>query len=133
MTAQFRSFAEIFRQTHEPEPVSIPPISPLITEVPEPTIRARIDEDRLFAARLCERVDEALERLLENLACEVLGRELLLAPVDIDAVARRLLKSFGIERARWSVSGDELTLACEGGTIDASLGRRLRVAIDRAL
>lgn len=125
MTAQFRSFAEIFRE----EPAAAQPqISPLITQPPPPPA-----PDRLLEARLRERFDVTLARLLEEIATEVLGRELLLAPADTDAIVRRLSRRYGIEPVQVRVCGDELVLATPEGEIDASLGRRLRAAIDAAL
>jgi hypothetical protein len=46
---------------------------------------------RVFQARLADAFECARERLLRELAAAVLGRELLLAPVDIAAIAAHLL------------------------------------------
>ena len=133
MAAEFRSLAEILRAERAvaPEPLPAPPISPLISQ--EPPAPAR--ELRLQAARREERWERALERLLEEIAAEVLGRELLLAPVDVDAIVRRLVARYGFE-------GDDVDVVARDGDvelvlgedrIDASFWRRMRAAIDRAL
>lgn len=131
MSAEFKSLREIFREARE---AHAPVISPLIAEPPPPEQQPAPEEsdhrDRLFAAQLAERLDRALERLLEEIAAEVVGRELLLAPIDVETIVERLLQRYGIERDAPRLEHDgDISI----GTLDASLGRRVRAAIDRAL
>jgi len=132
MAAEFKSFAELFRSracAPEPPPAAqAPPISALISHAPPP--------ERLALARWEERLACALERLLAEIAAEVVGRELLLAPVEVHAIVERLVRRlhFDGEVAVEERDGDLVIRAADGETwIDASLGRRLHAAIDRAL
>lgn len=95
----------------------------------------RVREERLERARFEDRLESALEKLLTEIAAEVTARELLLAPADVHALVTRLLERHGFdERARViEAAGDVTLVARDGHHIDASLGRRLRAAIDRAL
>jgi hypothetical protein len=106
----------------------MPPISALIPNAPP--------ADRLAVARWEERLALALERLLAEIAAEVVGRELALAPVEIHAIVERLVRRlhFDGDITIEERDGDLRILGADGTTwIDASLGRRLRAAIDRAL
>lgn len=132
MAAEFKSFAELFRAREEPPPPApvpdLPPISALIPQAPPP--------ERLVIARWEERLACALERLLAEIATEVVGRELLLAPVHVHGIVERLVQRlrFDGEIVIEERNGDIAILAAAGDTwIDASLGRRLQAAIDRAL
>ncbi|MGH7659505.1 MAG: hypothetical protein ACRENA_01130 [Vulcanimicrobiaceae bacterium] len=125
MAAEFKSFAEIFRA---PPPPEAPPISAFIPQTPPP--------ERLAVARWEERLACALERLLREIATEVVGRELALAPIDVHAIVEHLVHRlrFDGEISVEERNGDIAILATDGETwIDASLGRRLHAAIDRAL
>ena len=129
--AEFKSFATIFRErARAAEPA---PISPLIAEppVPPPALAAR---ERLFPALLAERLDCAVQTLLREIAAEVVGRELLLAPVEIERIVARLRERYRLDddcSVRASAGGD-VAFAWSEGEIDASLGRRVAAAIDRA-
>jgi hypothetical protein len=132
MPAEFKSFAEIFREREEPPqppaPPEAPPISALIPQALPP--------ERLAVARWEERLACALERLLAEIAIEVVGRELVLAPVEVHAIVERLVQRlrFDGDISVEERDGDIAILAADGRTwIDASLGRRLHAAIDRAL
>ena len=121
MTAEFKSFATLLR----PQPA----ISPLIAE-PLPWSAS----DRLAPAHAAERFEQSLQVLLREIACEVLGRELLLAPVEIARIVERIRRRYPLQadgEAHVTPGGD-CTLICGDGTIDATLGRRLAAAIDRA-
>jgi hypothetical protein len=132
MAAEFKSFAELFRAREcapEPPPSpEAPPISALIPQAPPP--------ERLVLARWEERLACALERLLAEIAIEVVGRELLLAPVEVHAIVERLVQRlhFDGQVTVEERDGDIAIREADGETwIDASLGRRLHAAIDRAL
>lgn len=122
--SDFKSFGEILFQA--------PPISPLIAEPAPPLPEPTVSGDPLCATRLAERLDCALARLLEEIAAEVLGRELALAPVEIDTIVARLRKRYGVLDGTIVTSHGDITLVCDAGEIDASLGRRLRAALGRA-
>lgn len=135
MSVEFKSLAEILRETR----ASAPLISPLIAEpipvveVPDVVTEADDSRDRFHEARILERYEGALHRLLEEIAAEVLGRELLLAPVDIDRIVARLRERFGFSDATTRCANGDVAIAWDGTEIDASLGRRLHSAIERAL
>lgn len=131
MAAEFKSFTELFRTREDaPQPAApeTPPISALIPQAPPP--------EHLTVARWEERLACALERLLAEIALEVVGRELALAPIDVHAIVQRLVQRlrFDGDISVQERNGDIAILAADGETwIDASLGRRLHTAIDRAL
>ena len=132
VAAEFKSFAELFRAQQTPPqsapPPEAPPISAFIPETPP--------LERLAVARWEERLACALERLLAEIAIEVVGRELALAPVDVHAIVERLVQRlrFDGEITVEERDGDIAILAADGATwIDASLGRRLHAAIDHVL
>ena len=133
MAAEFRSLAEILRAEQEPAPA----ISPLIAEPALAPVCDREHRDgRLQRAHLEERQAAALERLLTEIAAEVLGRELLLAPANVEEIVSRLVHRYGFEAGFDVVARNgDVTIASRDGkrAVDASLGRRLRAAIDRAL
>lgn len=135
MSVEFKSLAEILREMRATSPVISPLIAePLpVAEEPEAIVEDEDSDDRLPQARTLERFERALRRLLEEIAAEVLGRELLLAPSDIDAIVMRLRERFGFSDAMVTCSDADVTVAWDGTEIDASLGRRLRSAIERAL
>src|SRR5262249_54347716 len=114
-----------------------PPISPFIaaqTQEPQEDAAYDASTERTFGAMLAERLDAAVQHLLREIACEVLGRELLLAPVDVDAIVRRLRERYRVDDhvgARTGENGD-LVLSWEGCEIDASLANRLELALDGA-
>jgi hypothetical protein len=127
VNSEFKSLRDILRESREAHIPQTPAISPLIPQTPA---APQAEYDRLAPARFAERLDRALERLLVEIAAEVVGRELLLAPVEIAAIVERLAERYGL-------SGDAAVYAGDGdvtiGEVDASLGRRIRAAIDRAL
>jgi flagellar biosynthesis/type III secretory pathway protein FliH len=102
---------------------------------------------RVFRARLSEAFEAAREALVRELAYAVLGRELVLAPADVAAIAARVLaehpsaqplslrvahRSGGLPPCIADESlapGDAvLELAC--GHVDARLGVRLAAVLD---
>jgi flagellar biosynthesis/type III secretory pathway protein FliH len=83
-----------------------PPEAPAQKETPSETLVSGESLDvtgpvladvMTFRARLAEAFEGMRERLLTELATEVLARELQLAPVAIEAIARRLVTAFADE------------------------------------
>ena len=72
-----------------PEPVMhVPPIAPsLACSCTDDVAR----DVRLFRARLADAFDERCERLVHELAYAVLGREMLVAPVDLAGIVARIV------------------------------------------
>jgi len=140
----FRSLAELLRSNERaPQQSEIPAADP---EVPAPPQEAGAARDvLLFRARIAEAVDCAVAALCQDIAAEIVGRELQLAPAEIGAIVRRAVERYaseGIVRVRvhpddtTAISGSAvcadpslrrgdaiLDVAC--GSIDASLGVRL--------
>jgi len=133
MSVEFKSLAEILHESR----ASTPLISPLIAEplaaVEVPEVPEAPAVDRLSEVRTLERFEGALRRLLGEIAAEVVGRELLLAPVDVDRIVTRLRARFGFADVSAECTDGDLAIAWDGTQIDASLGRRLHSAIERAL
>jgi flagellar biosynthesis/type III secretory pathway protein FliH len=103
-------------------------------------------EMRLFRARVIEATEAAVETLVADIAADVLARELLLTPADVETIVDRALQRFlEDEPLRVRVhAGDAPKLECgvpvvaddtlrrgdavielRTGTIDARLGVRL--------
>lgn len=135
MSAEFKSLAEILREARATSPLISPLIAEpiLVAEEPEATADDDDSKDRLLQARTLERFEGALRRLLEEIAAEVLGRELMLAPVEIDRIVKRLQTRFGFSDVTVTCVDNDIVIAWDGTEIDASLGRRLHSAIERAL
>ena len=110
---------------------------------------APFDQARLFRARLADAFDAALARLLRELATDVLARELRMAPCDLAALVARLCAHAPAVRVRVAPSdiSDEFGLPCvadpalesgdailevDGGVIDARLGVRLALLLERS-
>ncbi len=113
-----------------------------------------LSEVRRFHAALADALDLALEGLLRDLACDVLARELSLAPADVAAIAARALARYANDsplRIRvhpeelFRLDGFEVPVVADSelrrgdvaidvrcGTIDAGLGARLQCALERA-
>jgi hypothetical protein len=101
----FRSLASVLR-ARRPAALSAPVGDPVVHE-PEPPPQSAAepiaiageaasfcDEIALARVAVFEAYDRAGARLVDALAREVLARELALAPVDIEALARRVLLAF---------------------------------------
>jgi flagellar biosynthesis/type III secretory pathway protein FliH len=102
---------------------------------------------RRFRAALADAVAAALDELLRDIACDVLARELTLAPADVAAIAAGALERYAADSPVSvrvhpdecsALSGLDLTaigdpglrrgdvvVDLHSGTIDASLGARL--------
>jgi flagellar biosynthesis/type III secretory pathway protein FliH len=106
-----------------------------------------VAQARRFSAALSDAVAAALDDVLRDIACDVLARELMLAPADIAAIARHALERYaGDTPLKLRVHPDDLstveslevpaavdpqlrrgdvTLDLRSGSIDASLHARL--------
>jgi hypothetical protein len=121
--------------------------------VPECPCRDALGAVRRFRASLADALDAARDTLLHDVACDVLGRELRLAPADIAAIVTRALERYANDvpvRVRVhpsdvsfladctvNVAADsklrpgDVAIDVRAGTIDASLGARLACALAR--
>ncbi len=109
---------------------------------------------RLFRACVIEGVEAAVETIVQDIATDVLGRELQLAPVDIEHITEKALQRYLVdEPVRVRVHPDEaasiscgvpvaaderlragdvlIELRC--GSVDATLGVRLAGVLRKAL
>lgn len=140
----FRSLAEVLRSSQAPVPDPAPEKDELL---PEAAVAVR--DIRLFRARIAEAAELAVRDLCEDIAVEVLARELQLAPAEISEIVRRALERHeaeGIARIRVhpdeaAAISDERVCADESlrrgdavldvayGSIDVSLGVRLASVI----
>ncbi|MEO7201186.1 MAG: hypothetical protein ABI431_00970, partial [Candidatus Tumulicola sp.] len=83
------------RAAPEPQTVSGDlPTSVVSTNEAEPDLEDASAEARRFRAALADALALSLERLLRDVACDVLARELLLAPPDVAAIAARALERY---------------------------------------
>ena len=112
-----------------------------------------VREARLFRARLADAFDDAVPRLLRELASDVLARELRLAPCDLAAIVARVAGGAPVVRVRVAacdaVRGVALPRGCDvavvqdaalapgdavvelaGGALDARLGVRLAAVLE---
>jgi hypothetical protein len=118
-----------------------------VADIGQPDITAAAREARLFRARLADALDDALARLLREIAADVLARELRLAPCDVAEIARRALERAPVVRVRVAsadagnayglpvVADPELhagdaVFELDGGALDARLGVRLASVLD---
>ena len=117
-------FVPLFDALRAARPAPPPAVSALIAQTPA---------DPLENARRADALDLTVRELLREIAAEVVGRELLLAPCEIETIVARLCRRFGLDpsRARVAASEGDIALECEGGWIDASLGRRIEAALER--
>jgi hypothetical protein len=133
MSADFKSLFAVLRES-----AAAPLISPLIAEPlppPEPVLEVedpQPTEDRLDSTRAAERFESSLQRLLDEIALEVVGREMLLAPIDVERIVTRLKARYGFQTGIATSKNGDIRIVCDGNEIDASLGRRLRAATERA-
>ncbi|MBV8371180.1 MAG: hypothetical protein JO036_19870 [Candidatus Eremiobacteraeota bacterium] len=106
-----------------------------------------VREARLFRARVADAFADAAQRLLRELACEVLARELRLAPCDLAALVQRVRERVPVVRLRvaandlGAVTGlpvvadpalqaGDAVLELAGGALDARLGVRLAAVLE---
>lgn len=153
MHNSFRSFAEL---------LAAQPAAENLPEAPSPTVPERgacsctheaLAEVRLFKARVCEALDEAVRTIVRDIAEVVLARELELQPAAIARITARAYERFFADapvRVRVNESdaravsldlpvvtdaalrpGDAL-LEVRTGLVDASLGARFAVLLENA-
>lgn len=151
---RFRSLASTLLASRTPcaeEPALEMVEEMLLPEAQDDTAVMR--EVRLFHARVIEAVEEAVDTLVCDIAADVLGRELRLEPVDIEAIVDRALRRFAAEepirvrvhpddvprvKCGIPVEGDadlrpgDARIELRTGTIDASLGARLAALLQAA-
>ena len=110
-------------------------------------VAGALRDARMFRARLADALDDAVARLVRELAAEVLVRELRLAPCEIAALVRRVLQRAPIVRVRVApadvalvrgvpvladpelAAGDAI-VELGGGALDARLGVRLAAVLE---
>ena len=149
----FRSFAELLA------PVPVAPVAPDAESMqPEPAAAPRescacvqtLRDVRLFRARVAEAVDASVHMLLQDVAAEVLARELEIATADVAAIVRRAIARFDADeplRVRVAPSERDVAAAVpvhvdhelrEGdaiveftsGSVDARLGTRFACVLE---
>jgi hypothetical protein len=137
-------------------PADAPPEDVSCVDVPMPMpepvpalVGEALRDVRLFRARLADALDAATARLVRELAYAVLGRELILAPADLAALAERILAEHpaatpvAIRHAPGEGTGlplpgvadpalapGDLIVSFAAGAVDARLGVRLAVALE---
>jgi hypothetical protein len=161
--AEFISLADLLRP---PTPVVATPVEveppiaeplpvPVVAGAPSPPrgestsheLAAALRDARLFRARLADAFDDARQRLLRELAADVVARELRIAACDLDALARRIFAEAPFVRIRVApgdaaaISGlpvvadtalddGDAIVELAGGAIDARLGVRLAAVLE---
>lgn len=112
-------------------------------------------EVRCFRAALADALDAAVDRLLPNVASEILARELQLAATDVRAIVAKTLERFGSERvlsirvhpqalaaltespvavvADAALADGDLMVELNSGTIDMTLKVRVAHLLDASL
>jgi len=154
----FVSLAQLLRPAAVPAGEDVPAAvaTPAATlPLPAPGVAELAREVRVFRARLADAFDAARDGLLREFAYAVLGRELVLAPPDIAAIAARVLAEHpGAQplclrvaacdlaalahcgAALPPVAGDaglapgDAILEFAGGPVDARLGIRLAALLE---
>jgi hypothetical protein len=131
----------------EAPPAAPPAVPPAVIAGPDADASlAALRDVRVFRAHLADAFDAARIALVREFAFAVIGRELLLAPADVDAIAARVLAEHpraqcvrvrvapgdvSIVRAGVPVESDpalapgDAVVEIAGGSIDARLGVRL--------
>jgi flagellar biosynthesis/type III secretory pathway protein FliH len=160
MADRFVSLASLLRPQPEPpiEPASAAAdttdAAPVVPPAAAATPPEMLTECKVFRARLLDAFDHARAKLVQDLAAEVLGRELELAPPAIDVLAARLIENHAEEipvrlrvspadreRVRIdlpidvdpSLRSGDLVLIVRDGMLESTLGLRLEGAVRAAL
>jgi hypothetical protein len=122
------------------------------TAAPEPDAAEAAADVRRFRAALADALDAQLSDLLGDIACDVLARELLLAPADVAQIVATALERFSAETplrvrahpadlpvlanagvvalADASLRRGDAIVELQHGTIDARLGMRLAAVLE---
>ena len=152
MAAEFVALADLLRAPEAPPVAAEAPADDRVACEPlegEPAadVDAALRDARLFRARLADAFDDAVSRLVRDLACEVLARELLLAPCDLAALVRRAGERAPVVRVRVSpcdvaafggipvvadsaLERGDAIVELSGGALDARLGVRLATVLE---
>lgn len=123
------------------------------TATAEPETAEAAADVRRFRAALADALDAQLADLLGDIACDVLARELALAPADIAQIVAAALERFSAETplrvrahaadvpaladagvpamADASLRRGDAIVELQHGTIDARLGMRLAAVLER--
>jgi hypothetical protein len=133
---------------------SAPPGQIVEVDAEEHVARQTVRAARLFRARLADAFDDAAARLLRELACDVLARELRLAPCELSALVRRARERMPVVRVRVAACdvvrvgmplshnrdveviadsalvGGDAVVEVAGGAFDARLGVRLATVLE---
>lgn len=148
-------FVALGAYLHAPEFPAAVEEEPSETEVPvegEPMLGEIVSQMRRFRAALYDAFATVRGRLLSDIACEVVGRELQLAPADIEAIVRRAcaqaeaptcVRVHPLDAPAFSgwtcdVETDtalrrgDVVLCVRDGTIEAALGTRLEGVLEAA-
>jgi flagellar biosynthesis/type III secretory pathway protein FliH len=160
VSAEFIALADLLRGV----PLPAEPVTPVVPIVEEAAVRtddvaadaggsaadevaAALREARLFRARLADAFDDAAERLVRELAADVLARELRLAPCDLASIVQRVAARAPAVRVRVApadvarvtgiavladpalCAGDAI-VEVAGGALDARLGVRLATVLE---
>jgi flagellar assembly protein FliH len=142
----FRSLAELLREPRE-RPRAAAEVEPPEDSDEQGDVQAAASRElRLFLARVAEALESSVEMLRNDIAAEVVGRELQLAPADLRTIVNRAIRRYASEVPvrvrvhpddRDKLDGEFCTIAdaqlrpgdavleVRGGAIDASLGVRL--------
>lgn len=135
-----------------PEPALEPEVALRAIESGSHELGDALRETRRFRAALADALEAAREDLLRDFAADVLARELILAPADVEGVARRALERIYEDerplqlRAHPADAGQlhalevpivtdatlrrgDVVLELRQGSIDLSLGARLAAVL----
>ena len=145
--------ADPFMLVSEAQPEPQPEAEPAPLDECAP-VEAAIDEVKRFQASLADTLEMCVAELMSDIACDILARELLLAPCEVSSIVRRAISSYGADAVRIRVHPEDAPM-CETsnvpivpddslrrgdaviearhGTIDASLGVRLERVLARFL
>ncbi|MDQ6931057.1 MAG: FliH/SctL family protein [Candidatus Eremiobacteraeota bacterium] len=113
---EFRSLAQMLAPPVENEPptAQLPAAAAISSELHERGVDLR--EVRLFRAHLAEALERAVHGLRCEIAREILGRELALAPVDVRALLDASLERYRhLAPLRARVHADDVALAGDCG------------------
>jgi hypothetical protein len=114
---------------------------------PDDAVAGALRDARLFRARLADALDDAVARLVREIATDVLARELRLAPCEIAVLVRRVLERAPVVRVRVApadltlvpgvpvladpdLSAGDAVLELGRGELDARLGVRLAAVLE---
>ena len=126
-----------------PEPIPAPPAPERETCTTCATLRDAL----LFRATLADALDDAVARMLREIAAGVLARELCLAPCDLAAIVARVRAQTPVLRVRVAradagcvldvptlvddaLQPGDAVVELDGGAIDARLGVRLACVLE---